>query len=141
MIWIHPALQFLCLMLAVHVLHMGINRFRFQHLKQKAPFNWKQHVHYGKIVAGVWLAGWLLGVQQAVLNWGTSGLTGPHYTAGMYMVPLILVGLVTGYLLQKPSGKRPGLALFHGVVNLVVFILGLYQTWTGVAAIKLFMLS
>jgi hypothetical protein len=140
MLWIHPILQLAALLIAIRVLFLGINRFRFQHLKQKRPFDWKGHVKYGKVAAWLWMAGLVLGVYVAQRTWGTTTLTGPHYTAGMLMWPFILVGLVTGYILQKPSGKRPGLALVHGAANAFAFVLALYQTWSGVEAVRLLLL-
>ena len=141
MLWIHPILQLAALLLAFRVLLMGINRFRFQHLKRKCPFNWKEHVKLGKVTAWLWMAGLVLGLYMALHSWGALGLTGAHYGAGLLMWPFIVLGLVTGYLLQKPSGKRPGLALFHGAVNVVAFGLALYQTWTGVEAVRLLLLG
>ncbi|WP_338669624.1 hypothetical protein [Pseudodesulfovibrio methanolicus] len=140
MLWIHPILQLAALLIAIRVLLMGINRFRFQHLRQKCAFDWKGHVKYGKIAAWLWMVGLVLGVYVAQQTWGTTALTGAHYDVGMLMWPFILVGLVTGYILQKPSGRRPGLALFHGTANAVAFVLALYQTWTGVEAVRLLLL-
>ena len=140
MLWLHPILQLVALLIAIRVLFMGINRFRFQHLKQKCAFNWKGHVKQGKIAAWLWMAGLVLGLYMAQHTWGALALTGPHYTMGMLMWPFILIGLVTGYLLQKPSGKRPGLALVHGASNVIAFVLALYQTWSGVDAVRLLLL-
>ncbi|MEZ7196788.1 hypothetical protein [Pseudodesulfovibrio karagichevae] len=140
MLWIHPLLQLAALLIAIRVLFMGINRFRFQHLKRKCPFDWKGHVKYGKVAAWLWMAGLVLGLYMAQQSWGALGLTGPHYDVGMLMWPFILVGLVTGYILQKPSGKRPGMALVHGASNAVAFVLALHQTWSGVEAVRLLLL-
>lgn len=141
MLWIHPIIQLAALLLAAHVLAMGVNRFRFQHLKRKSPFNWKRHVLLGKWVAWMWLAGLMLGLYAAQHNWGALGLTGPHYPVGLWMMGFILAGLVTGFILQKPSGKRPALALTHGAANVVAFVLALYQTWSGVEAVRLLLLD
>jgi hypothetical protein len=140
MLWIHPILQLAALLIAIRVLLMGINRFRFQHLRQKCPFDWKGHVKYGQIAAWLWMVGLVLGVYVARQTWGATALTGTHYDVGMLMWPFILVGLVTGYILRKPSGKRPGLALVHGTANAVAFVLALYQTWSGVEAVRLLLL-
>lgn len=141
MLWIHPLLQLAALLLGFRVLSLGVNRFRFQHLKRKCAFNWKGHVRYGKIVAWTWLVGLALGAYMAAHSWGALGLTGPHYAAGLLMLPLILAGLATGLVLQKPGGKRPGLALFHGAANVLAFALALYQTWSGVEAVRLLLLG
>ena len=141
MLWLHPILQAACFLLSLYVLSMGVNRFRFQHLKRKCAFNWKRHVLLGKVVIWTWLAGTGLGLYMAATHWGAVGLTGPHYGAGLVMVPFLAVSLVSGYILQKPSGKRPHLALTHGLVNVVLVILAAYQSWSGWEAIKLFLLG
>ncbi|EGB16249.1 hypothetical protein DND132_3046 [Pseudodesulfovibrio mercurii] len=141
MLWIHPLLQLAALLLGVHVLRMGVNRFRFQHLKRKCAFDWKGHVRYGKIVVWTWLAGLVIGAYAAERAWGTAGLTGPHHAVGLIMLPLLLAGLVTGFILQKPSGKRPGLALAHGAANAAAFALALYQVWSGAEAVRLLLLG
>ena len=69
MLWIHPLIQALCLILAAYVLYMGCNRFRFQHLKQKASFNWKRHVLLGKAANWTWLVGMALGLYMAQQSW------------------------------------------------------------------------
>ncbi|BCS89726.1 DUF4079 family protein [Pseudodesulfovibrio sediminis] len=141
MLWLHPFIQATALILATYVMYMGINRFRFQHLKQKAAFNWKRHVLLGKMVNWLWLIGWLLGLYMTFTSWGSINLTGGHYVIGTLMVPFIIVSLVTGFILQKPSGKRPGLALTHGVTNGVLYCMALFQSFSGMEVVKLFLLE
>ncbi len=141
MMWLHPFIQSVALILAVAVLYMGIQRFRFQHLKIKAAFNWKRHVLLGKVVHGLWLVGFGLGLFMAHSAWGSVNLTGPHFLAGVIMVPLILISLATGLVLEKPKGRRAGLALTHGVCNVILFLLACYQAWTAVEVVRLFLLD
>jgi len=141
MLWIHPILQAAALVLATYVLYMGYCRFCFQHLRKKAVFNWKRHVLLGKVAVWLWLAGLVFGLYATQVSWGTLGLTGSHYTIGLAMLPFLLVSLVTGYLLQKPSGKRPRLALTHGTANAILYLMALSQTWSGIESIRLLLLE
>lgn len=138
--WIHPAIQTIALLLALWAFRLGYNRFCFQHLGIKCRFDWKLHVRLGKLVHGLWLLGLMTGVYAAWDAWGTLNLTGGHYVVGVSMIPLIFVGLATGLALQKPSGKRSGLALVHGLSNTALLLMALYQLWSGVEAIQLFLL-
>lgn len=139
--WIHPAIQAVAMLLACYVMFLGVQRFRFQHLKARCKFDWKLHVLLGKVVLGIWTAGCLLGLYMAYHAWGSVDLTGPHYLVGVTMLPFIAVGLVTGLVLQKPKGKRAGLALLHGVCNGALFLMALFQGYSGVEVIKLFLLD
>ncbi len=141
MMWIHPFIQSLAMILAVWTLYMGIQRFRFQHLKIKTSFNWKLHVLLGKTVHSLWLFGFALGLFMAWYSWGSIDLTGGHFLIGVIMVPLILIGLGTGLMLEKPKGKRLKLALLHGGCNMALFFLASYQAWSAIEVIELFLLD
>lgn len=141
LMWIHPLIQSVAMLLGIYVLYMGIQRFRFQHLKTKCMFNWKLHVKLGKIVHGLWLSGFGLGLFMAWYEWGSVDLTGGHFRVGVIMVPVILIALVSGLILEKPKGKRAGLALIHGGCNLLLFFLACYQAWSAIEVIELFLLD
>lgn len=142
MLYIHPVLQFLCTLLGTYVLYLGLRRFLFAHMgKKKIRFNWKRHVLLGKIVHGVWLLGFFLGLAIAWFYWGFLNLTGPHFVAGVAMVPVILGSLLTGLMLQKPKGLRPRLALTHGALNVVLFALVLFQLVTGMGVLTVIVVS
>jgi len=57
MLIIHPISQFLAILVAILALYLGINRFRFLHLGQKAVFKWKRHVFFGAVALIAWLLG------------------------------------------------------------------------------------
>ncbi len=141
MMWIHPFIQSLAMILAVWTLYMGIQRFRFQHMKVKIVFNWKLHVLLGKTVHCLWLVGFALGLYMAWSVWGSIDLTGGHFLIGTVMVPFILIGLGTGLLLEKPKGKQLKLALLHGGCNTLLFFLASYQAWSAIEVIELFLLD
>lgn len=139
LLWLHPLIQDLCLILAFWVLFMGIKRFRVQHLGAKLLFPWKQHVFWGKVVHATWFFGMLLGLFMAWYAWGDINLTGLHFL-GVAMLPVMAVGFTTGLMLQKPKGKRPTLALVHGISNLLLVCMALFQAVTSIDVINLFLL-
>jgi surface polysaccharide O-acyltransferase-like enzyme len=47
------------------------------------------------------------------------------------MMPLMLFGLVSGYFMNHNKKRRPALALVHGINNLLVIILAIWQINTG----------
>lgn len=141
LMWVHPIIQLIAMALGVYVLHMGIQRFKFQHLKVKAPFNWKLHVKLGKIVHAIWLFGCGLGLFMAHSEWGDINITGPHYMVGVLMVPAIAIALLTGLVLQKPKGKRLTLAAIHGIANVMLFFMALYQAVSGLEVITQMLLD
>lgn len=140
MLWLHPILQSITLILATWVLAMGFKRFQFQHLGVKTMFPWKRHVLWGKVVNLLWLVGYALGLFMAHRFWGSINLTQGHFYVGTLMVPFLLASLVSGLMLQKPSGKRPRLALFHGAAGALAYMLALYQAYSSVEVIELFLL-
>lgn len=140
MLWIHPLIQTICLILAFWVLFMGLQRFRAQHLGVKTAFPWKKHVFWGKVVHMVWLLGLGLGLFMAWYYWGSIDLTGGHFLVGVAMAPLIAIGLGTGLMLQKPKGRRPALAMVHGISNLLLVVMAVYQAISSVDVIQLFLL-
>lgn len=139
--WIHPIIQSVAMLLGIYVLYMGILRFRLQHMGIKHFFNWKLHVKLGKIVHGLWLLGFGLGLFMAHYAWGSINLTGGHFLVGVIMVPVIIVALISGLILEKPKGKRATLALLHGVCNLILFFLACYQAYSAIEVIELFLLD
>jgi surface polysaccharide O-acyltransferase-like enzyme len=44
---------------------------------------------------------------------------------------LMLFGLVSGYFMNRDKKRRPALALVHGINNLLVIILAIWQINTG----------
>lgn len=141
LMWIHPLIQSVAMILAVYVLYMGILRFRLQHMGIRHFFNWKLHVRLGKIVHSLWLIGFGLGLFMAWWAWGSIDLTGGHFLVGVIMVPVIIAALISGLILETPKGKRPKLALLHGVCNLILFLLACYQAYSAVEVIELFLLD
>ncbi|BBD06797.1 DUF4079 family protein [Desulfovibrio ferrophilus] len=140
MLWIHPVLQLLCTLLALYVMVLGVQRFRASHLKQKVMFNWKRHVFYGKIVLIIWFVAFVWGAGAARILWGASDLTGIHYVIGLIMLPLLVTGYATGHVLDTVKKRRAVLPVVHGLNNMLLLGLALYQVWTGIEVVRVFLL-
>ena len=117
--------------LGLYVFFLGVQRFRSLHLKQKAKFNWKRHVLLGKIVKITWLVGMLGGASMAYMTWHGFLVTGTHGKIALVMLPLILFGLFSGLYMNRKKQKRTWLPFIHGLVNLIVLMMALYQISTG----------
>ena len=139
--WLHPILQLLVTFLSAYVAYMGVQRFLFTFCKMKSCFfAWKRHVLLGSIVLIIWFLGFLLGAGYAYLRWGAVGLTDDHFSTAMIMLPLLAVGFGTGMALRVPAKRGPTVPLVHGVCNMLLFLLSLWQIWTGWEVIEMFLL-
>ncbi len=131
MLIIHPIIQLCATLLACYVLFLGVQRFRMLHIKQKARFNWKRHVLLGIITMVTFLAGMIGGVSVAYLNWHGLLITGIHGKTALIIPPLLLFGLFSGLYMNRVKKKRKALPLIHGVVNLMLLLLALFQVYSG----------
>jgi hypothetical protein len=138
---IHPTIQFSAILLALYVFYLGLHRFRFLHLHQKAVFRWNRHVALGEIALGVLLAGMLGGMTMVYVYWHGFLITGIHGKVGLVLVPFILFGLVSGLYMNRKKKKLRILAFIHGLNNLVVLLLGLSQVISGSWVYKAFVLG
>ena len=135
--WIHPVLQTLALILSLYVLQLGWVRFSFAHLgKRGVVFAWKRHVLLGTIVLCGWGLDFIIGVGAAWWGWQTVFITGTHYQVGLSMLPLIAFGLGTGFYMDRNKAKRVALPLAHGAVNALLVLLALYQLFTGILILR-----
>ena len=131
MLFVHPVLQLLSMIVALYALFWGIQRFRLLHLHTKTFFNWKRHVYAGSASLILWIAGVFGGVSMVYLYWDSFLMTGAHGRTALVMLPLLLFGLITGIYMHHVKKKRTYLPILHGLNNLVVIILALFQIRTG----------
>lgn len=140
MLWIHPVLQALTTLIGLYVAYLGLQRFMAQHMGKSRPFLWKRHVTLGKVVLVLWTAGMVGGLAVARLKWQVNFVTGLHYQTALTMLPLILFGGLSGWYMDRHKAQRILLPLAHGVCNLAVVALALFQFRTGWQVIKDFIL-
>lgn len=135
--WIHPVLQTLAVLVSLYVLYLGFVRFRFAHLGHKGIiFQWKRHVVQGIAVMTVWALAFVIGLGAAWANWHVLGITELHYNVGLAMLPLIAFGLGSGFLMDRVKAKRTALPLAHGIVNTLLVLMALCQLYTGIAVLR-----
>lgn len=139
--YVHPLWQFAATILAVYVFYLGWPRLVAAFSGKKATFQWKRHVSLGRTALAALLLGLLGGAVVTAHFWGGTGFTQHHYWIGMGMAPLMLFGLVSGWLLDKHKGRYKRLPLLHGMNNAVVLLLALVQVWTGLNVIRFFILD
>ncbi|RUM44267.1 MAG: DUF4079 domain-containing protein [Desulfocapsa sp.] len=131
MLILHPLIQLLATLVAFYVLLLGVGRFRRLHLQQKTAFNWQRHVRLGTVVLLVWLSGLFLGLLMVKLYWHGLLITGDHGKRAFIILPLILVGLVSGWYMHKRKKKRIVLPLIHGSVNVILLIIVTMHAFSG----------
>ena len=131
MLLIHPLTQLTATVLVLLVLQQCIQRFRSQHLKQKAGFKWKRHVYLGTCVMALWSAGFVGGLAVVRNYWYAIFITGMHAKVGMAMLPFMLIGTLSGWIMHRRKQRRKVLPLIHGVNNLVLVLLALFQIYNG----------
>lgn len=135
--WIHPVLQTLAVIVSLVVLYLGIARFRFLQLGHKGIiFQWKRHVALGIVVMGIWLAAFVIGLGAAWNNWNMLGVTETHYFVALFMLPLIGFGLGSGFVMDRVKTRRKMLPLVHGIVNTLLMVLALWQLCTGIIVLR-----
>jgi len=135
--WIHPVLQTLAVLLSLYVLYLGWVRFSFAHLGRKGtPFPWKRHVQQGSVVMTVWVLAFAIGLGAAWWSWKAVFITDLHYQLGITMLPLIGFGLGTGLYMDRVKARRVLLPIAHGVVNAMLVLMALAQLATGVAILR-----
>jgi hypothetical protein len=131
--WIHPVLQTLAVLLSLYVLYLGWVRFSFAHLGRKGViFQWKRHVQQGIAVMTTWALAFVIGLGAAWLGWQSVFITGLHYQTALAMLPLIAFGLGSGLLMDRKKARRTLLPLAHGIANALLVLLALAQLYTGI---------
>ena len=136
-LWIHPVLQTLAVLLSLYVLYLGVTRFRFTHLGHKGIlFQWNRHVAQGIAVMVTWLLAFAIGLGAAWKAWSVVGITETHYLVALGMLPLIGFGLGSGFVMDKVKTRRKMLPLVHGIVNTLLVALALWQFATGIIVLR-----
>lgn len=131
MLWLHPVIQFLAVAMGFYVLFLAWPRFKALHLGKTGKFEWKKHAFWGRIIIIVLLGGYVLGRVAVQSEWGMSPVFMKHNQAAMIMVPFLIIAYLTGSILDRKKKKRFWLPVVHGINNLTLLGLGLYQAYTG----------
>lgn len=138
LLYLHPVMQFLATLAGVYALLLGWARFRSLHLGAKSAFARGRHALWGAAALVVWILGMLGGIILARLYWGAFFLTGDHAYIGLAMAPFMVFGLASGYHLYRNPARRTWLPLLHGLNNLLVLGLALFQILEGFEVLEEF---
>ena len=138
---IHPVMQLAATLLALYVLKLGVARFRRLHVQQATTFNWKRHVLLGKTATGLWFFGLLLGLATVRGSWHGLLITGAHGVHGLYILPILCIGVFTGLYMDKRKKQRLLLPLIHAGANLLVLAMAFLQAASGWQVYNAFVLG
>lgn len=132
MLLIHPVLQAIATLFGLYALWLGWARFQSLHLGRRTAFKRPSHILMGKIALVLWLLGLIGGLASVRVfmgGWLVSGLHGP---VGLACLPFIAFGLASGIYLERRPAPRRVLPLLHGLNNLVLLVLALWQAASGI---------
>lgn len=131
MLYIHPLIQVAATFLGLFALILGWPRFLSNHMNGKGSFNWKRHVFIGRLAMAGWGLGLLGGLLVARSVWGVTLMTGLHWQVAFWMLPLLAFGLASGEIMHRLKQPRKFMPLLHGINNLLLLVLALWQFVTG----------
>ena len=95
----------------------------------------------GSVVMLLWSIGLIGGFVVTRNVWYTNFITGLHAKIAVVMSPLIVIGLFTGFYLNRFKKKRKLLPLIHGFNNTFLLLLAIYQIYSGWQAMQKFVLE
>jgi hypothetical protein len=131
-LYVHPVMQLLALALALGTLVLAWPRIVTLHLGSKRRFRRARHVLGGQLSLGIFILGAVGGAVAAHTLRGTWLAGGAHAWGGIVLLSLALFGLASGlYLAYAPPRPRKLLPALHGLVNLLVLALALWQVQSG----------
>ena len=102
---------------------------------QETLFPWKQHVKLGTLALVLWILG-ALGFYVTLDLFGSTHITGLHAELAWPIIGLAILGLITGYIMNRYKKKRKILPLIHGTINVLLIILVAVECYTGVQVWK-----
>lgn len=125
----HPIIQLFALSLGFLAMHQGYKRFAMKHGK-KIIFPWKEHVKLGSYALILWIVAGL-GFYVTHTIFGMTHITDMHAEVAWYVISLSVVALLTGFTMNKYKKKRKWMPAIHGITNIVLLILVVYEAYSG----------
>ena len=95
----------------------------------------------GEIALGVLLAGMAGGIVIVYSTWHGFFITGIHGMVALIMVPLLIFGLLSGLYMNHRKRKRRILPFIHGLNNLVILLMAISQSISGLWVYRVFVLG
>ncbi len=121
LLWLHPLMQVCAAVLGVWAMWQGLKRVAML-LGKKTLFPWKQHVRLGTVALVLWILG-ALGFFVTLDLFGSTHITGLLAELAWPIIGLAVLGLITGYIMNRYKKKRKILPLIHGAINVLLIIL------------------
>ena len=136
LLWIHPIVQVLILILALYVLRLGLTRFASRHLGKRAVFRWQRHVTLGKLIVVIWALGGLGGAVMTYISYGKVFTGSLHFRIGIAILVLLAVTWITGTRMDRHRNQSDLLPVIHLVNNALLLILVVIQLVTGIGILQ-----
>lgn len=92
-------------------------------------------VKLGTLALVLWILG-ALGFYVTLDLFGSTHITGLHAELAWPIIGLAILGLITGYIMNRYKKKRKILPLIHGTINVLLIILVAVECYTGVQVWK-----
>ena len=130
---IHPAAQLVAILFAYYAAYLGLQRTKSLHFSKTTNFRRERHVIFGTFALVSMLGGIAAGFIM-VSRYMANPDMGLHVAGALVLLPLVLFGIFSGFFLYLNPGKGKILPALHGINNMVILILALFQIVTGVMA-------
>jgi len=130
LLWSHPVIQIIAMLIGIFAIVQGAKRFAMQHGK-KCLFPWKQHVKLGSAALILWIFG-ATGFYVTHTVFEVTHITGIHAYLAWVIVILSVFGLISGYVMNKIKKRRKVLPAVHGAANVILLILILIECYKGI---------
>lgn len=129
---IHPFIQMSAAIIALFAAYHGLQRARSLHFGAQTTFNRNLHAGLGATALLILLGGMAGGIIiVSRFHDQLQPLQSMHGTGALFVLPLLLVGIFTGFYLYLYPTKNKILPAVHGLNNLTVLLLFLFQAYTG----------
>lgn len=136
LLWIHPIVQSLTIILALYVLWLGLARLASRHLGRQTVFRWDRHVKLGKLVVAVWALGGFGGLIMTYITYGKIFTESLHFKIGIAILFLLSVTWLTGTRMDRRRGQSDILPVIHLANNALLLILIAIQLFTGIGIVQ-----
>lgn len=142
LLFLHPLAMGFVILLSSFVLILGLRRALQAHFGMRIQFSWGHHVFWGKLALLAFIGGLIFGATVTYVFWGAVGATGLHFRSAVYIIcPLAVIGLLTGHYMDRIKKKRTLLPILHGVNNIILVCVAIFQVWTGMWVLQNFVLG
>ena len=117
LLWVHPLMQVCAAVLGVWAMWQGLKRVAML------------------LALVLWILG-AIGFYVTLDLFGSTHITGLHAELAWPIIGLAILGLITGYIMNRYKKKRKILPLIHGAINVLLIILVAVECYTGVQVWK-----